>query len=115
VLEDNLRDEQLPHIEDPFLRYRFNIALRMLTRTRHFAEIGRELEAMELDDMAPILGQRPKNRHEGMVAMEQFVRSAGPDLDAELTRYFYRHAMREQALMIGAMGRVENAVVSPIS
>jgi len=36
-------------------------------------------------------------------------------MDAELTRYFYRHAMREEAVMRGAMGRIENAVVSPVA
>jgi hypothetical protein len=62
--------------------------------------------------MKQILGRRPKDRHE---KEEKFVRRAGPEMDAELTRYFYRHAMREEAVMRGAMGRVENAVVSPIA
>jgi hypothetical protein len=65
--------------------------------------------------MKLILGRRPKDRHEGLVAMDEFVRRAGPDMDAELTRYFYRHAMREEAVMRGAMGRIENAVVSPVA
>jgi hypothetical protein len=34
-----------------------------------------------------------------MLAMEKFVRHAGPEMDAELTRYFYRHVMREEAVM----------------
>jgi aminoglycoside phosphotransferase (APT) family kinase protein len=114
VLEDNLRDEQLARIEDRFLRYRMSMDLRLLTHIRHLTEFGREVEADDLDDVKAFLGRRPKNRHEAMVAMDQFVRRAGPDLDADLTRYFYRHAMREEALMRGAMGRVENAIVSPI-
>jgi aminoglycoside phosphotransferase (APT) family kinase protein len=115
VLEDNLRDEQLPRIEDRFMRYRMNIDLRLLKRIRNITEFGREIEADDLDDMKPILGRRPKDRHEGMLAMQEFVLRAGPEMDAELTRYFYRHAMREEALMRGAMGRVENAVVSPVA
>ncbi len=115
VLEDNLRHEQLAHIEDRFLRYRMNMDLRLLTRIRNLTEFGREIEADDLDDMKLILGRRPRDRHEGMLAMDEFVRRAGPDLDAELTRYFYRHAMREEAVMRGAMGRIENAVVSPVA
>ena len=115
VLEDNLREEQLARLQDPFLRYRMSLDLRLLTRMRHLTEFGREVEADDLDDMKLILGRRPKDRHEGMVAMEEFVRRAGPEMDAELTRYFYRHAMREEAVMRGAMGRIENAVVSPVA
>ncbi len=115
VLEDNLREEQLPRLTDAFMRYRLNLDLRMLTRIRHLTEFGREIEAQDLDDMKQILGGRPQNRHDGMLAMEQFVRRASPEMDAELTRYFYRHAMREEAVMRGAMGRIENAVVSPVA
>jgi hypothetical protein len=115
VLEENLRDEQLPRLGDAFMRYRLNLDLRLLTRIRHLTEFGREIEAQDLDDMRQLLGRRPKDRHEGMLAMEEFVRRAGPDMDAELTRYFYRHAIREEAVMRGAMGRIENAVVSPIA
>jgi hypothetical protein len=115
VLEDNLRDEQLPRLTDPFMRYRLNLDLRLLARIRHLTEFGREIEAQDLDDLKQFLGRRPQNRHEGMLAMEQFVRRAGPEMDAELTRYFYRHAIREEAIMRGAMGRIENAVVSPVA
>jgi aminoglycoside phosphotransferase (APT) family kinase protein len=115
VLEDNLREEQLPRLTDAFMRYRLNLDLRLLTRIRHLTEFGREIEAQDLDDMKQILGRRPQNRHDGMLAMEQFVRRASPEMDAELTRYFYRHAMREEAVMRGAMGRIENAVVSPVA
>jgi len=115
VLEENLRDEQFPRIQDRFLRYRMSMDLRLLTHIRHLTEFGREIEADDLDDMKPILGRRPKDRREGMTAMDEFVRRAGPEMDAELTRYFYRHAMREEAVMRGAMGRIENAVVSSVA
>jgi aminoglycoside phosphotransferase (APT) family kinase protein len=115
VLEDNLREEQIPRNEDRFLRYRMNLDLRLLTRMRHLTEFGREIESDDLDDMKLILGRRPRDRHEGLLAMDDFVRRAGPDMDAELTRYFYRYAMREEAVMRSAMGRIENAVVSPVA
>lgn len=92
-----------------------NLDLRLLTRMRHLTEFGREIESDDLDDMKLILGRRPRDRHEGLLAMDDFVRRAGPDMDAELTRYFYRYAMREEAVMRSAMGRIENAVVSPVA
>lgn len=111
VLEENLRDEHLSRLTDPYLRYRMNMDLRLLTHIRHLTEFGREIEADDIEEMAQFLGRRPKNRREAMVAMDVFVRNAGPELDAELTRYFYRHALREEAVMRGAQGRCENSVV----
>ena len=42
------------------------------------------------------------------------MREAGPDRDAELIRYFYRFARREEALMEGALGLCEGAALSPV-
>ena len=107
VIEENLRHEQLPAIGDKFLRYRLDTTARLVTHARHVAEIGGKIEAMELDDMGSILGRAPKTRRDGMLAMEEFVRSAGPEMDEKLTRYFHRHALREEALMRGVLGRSE--------
>jgi hypothetical protein len=114
VLEDNLRNELLPHIPDSFLQHRLRLNLRLLAHIRNVAEIGHEIDALELDDMAQLLGHRPTNVREGTRAMEALVRKAGPDMDEVLTRYFYRHALRQEALMRGGMGRAENIRATPI-
>jgi aminoglycoside phosphotransferase (APT) family kinase protein len=114
VIEENLRSEQLPHVEDGFRQHRLRQLLRLLAHARNLAEIGPEIEELELADMARLLGQRPPSLREGHRAMDALVRRADPDLDAELTRYFHRHASREEALMRGGMGRAENARATPI-
>jgi aminoglycoside phosphotransferase (APT) family kinase protein len=114
ALEDNLREEQLPHIEDSFLQHRMKMLLRLVAHMRNIGEIGREIEALELDDMAELLGSRPENLRAGTRALEQLVRRAGPELDQTLTQYFYRHALREEALMRGGLGRAEHARMAAI-
>ena len=114
VLEDNLRNELLPHIPDHFLQHRLRLNLRLLAHIRNVAEIGHEIDALELDDMAQLLGHRPRTVREGHRAMEALVRTAGPDMDEALTRYFYRHALRQEALMRGGMGRAEGIRATPI-
>ena len=114
VLEENLRAEHLPRIEDSFLQHRMGVVLRLVARLRNAALIGPEIEALELDDMAGLLGSRPRSLREGNREMEALVRRSGADLDETLALYFYRHALREEALMKGGLGRVEQAHTSPI-
>ncbi len=61
-----------------------------------------------------LLGKRPRDVREGTRALEKLVRGAGPDMDEPLIRYFYRHALREEALMKDAMGRAAGARASAI-
>jgi aminoglycoside phosphotransferase (APT) family kinase protein len=114
VVEENLRNEQLPHVEDGFRQHRLRMLLRLLAHARNLAEIGPEIGDLELADMARLLGRRPASLREGHRAVEALVRRAGPELDPELVRYFHRHAAREQALMRGGMGRAENARATPL-
>lgn len=109
ILEDNLRLEQQPHVQDPYRRHRLTQTLRLLAHARNIALLGPQVEEMELDDLASILGTRPPTQVEGMRALDGFVRSSGPEHDDALIRYFFRHSRRQLHLMRGALGRVEGA------
>ena len=106
--------ELLPGLGDAWQQHRMRLALRLLAHARNLAEIGPEIEALELDDLARLLGRRPASVREGQRELNELVKRAGADLDAELTRYFHRHASREEALMRGAMGRAEGARATPL-
>lgn len=114
ALVDNLEGEQLPHIGDAFLQHRMQMTLRLVAHIRNVAEIGREIEDLELADMQSLLGRRPATVSEGHREIDALVRQAGPDMDEAFIGYFHRHAQREEALMRGGMGRAENAHASPI-
>jgi aminoglycoside phosphotransferase (APT) family kinase protein len=114
LLEADLREEQMPAQGDGFLRYRLGLDLRLLRILRNADSRGRELAAQDRDEMAALLGARPASVAEGQRALDALVAAAGPERDAELVRYFHRHALREQALVAGALGAGEGARLAPL-
>ncbi len=114
MLLENLEKEQAPAIGDPFLANRMWFATRLARHLRTAERKGAAFEAQELDDMGELLGRRPKTLVEGHRQLDAYVRKAGPDQDAALVQYFYRHARREEALMEGALGMCEGARLSPL-
>lgn len=114
MLLENLESEQAPAISDPFLKNRMWFTSRLARHLRTAERKGDAFLAQELDDMGALLGRRPKDALEGHRAVDAFVRASGPDRDAELIQYFYRHARREEALMEGALGLCEGASLSPL-
>ena len=114
ILVDNLKDEQLPHIEDSFLQHRMNMTLRLVQYLRNIVLIGPEINRIELDDISQLLGRRQTNYAEAMRQLDAYVLEAGPDQYETLVNYFYRHSRREEILMRGALGRAEHAMTRDI-
>jgi len=114
ILEENLRDEQLPAIEEPYRKFRMQMALRLLRHLRNADRLGPALDAQELDEIGEILGRRPASLREGRRALDAFVREQGHRREEELVRHFHRHALRAQALMRGAMGMAEHSVLQRV-
>jgi hypothetical protein len=114
ILLENLRDEQLPAIEDAYRAFRMRMTLRLARHLRNVDRLGPALDAQELDELGRLLGRRPASLREGRRALDRLVREQGPRREEELVRYFHRHALREQALMQGAMGMAEHATLQPI-
>ena len=114
MLLENLEREQAPAIRDAFLTNRMWFTSRLARHLRNAERLGPGFERQELDDMGELLGRRPRTVQEGHRAVDAFVRSASPDADADLVRYFHRHARREEALMEGALGMCEGASLSPL-
>lgn len=114
MLLENLEQEQAPAISDPFLANRMWFTSRLARHLRTAERKGDAFLTQELDDMGALVGRRPKDLREGHRAVDAFVRNAGPDQDAALVQYFYRHARREEGLMEGALGMCEGANLSPL-
>lgn len=75
---------------------------------------GPALESDDLDDVAAILGNRPRNWQEADAELERFVLDAGPERDAELVRYFHRRLLREEALLQPALRELDDVRMPPI-
>jgi len=112
LVETNLRDEFPDATGDDFARYRIGLARRLATYARNIERFGAAFEAQELDEMGEILGARPGSVIEGNEALEAYVQAQRlGDADEEaLVHFFYRHAIRENALMAGALGAGDEAV-----
>ncbi len=114
ILVENLEQEQAPAIEDPFLRNRMWFTSRLARHLQHADRLGPAFAEQELDDLGAVLGKQPPGVAEGRRQLDQLVRGAGPERDAELIRYFHRFARREEALMEGALGLCEGAQLAPL-
>jgi hypothetical protein len=114
ILLENLRDEQLPAIDDAYRAFRMQMTLRLALHLQNADRLGPALDAQELDEMGRLLDQRPASLREGRRALDRFVREQGKHREEELVRYFHRHALRAQALMRGAMGMAEHSVLQPV-
>ena len=115
LLEENLGQEFAPAFDDGFLQYRARLAVRLLTYARNAERRGPAFRELERDDTAALLGSRPDSRTEGARAVAALVRDAGPERDEELVRFFHRHAVRREALMAGALGAGETAVLHTVA
>jgi aminoglycoside phosphotransferase (APT) family kinase protein len=111
VVLDDLKDEHLPKIEGAYPRHRMQSTLYLFEHLRQLARIGGALDMQELDEMTPLLGHRPASIAEGNEKLDMMVQRAGPEQDAALIRFFYRHARRKElalgdaALSQGDMGK----------
>lgn len=110
LLEENLREEHRPAAPDDFARSRIDLALRLATHLRNADAFGAALEAQDLDEIAKLVGARPRTLAEGDAALERFIRTNEGEADARLVAYLYRRAVREEALWRGALGAGEQAV-----
>ncbi len=115
LLEENLKGEHRPAAPDDFARYRLDLALRLATHLRNADAFGAALEAQELEEIARLVGARPRTLVEGDVVLERFIRTNEGDADARLVAYLYRRAMREEALWRGALGAGEKAVFQKLA
>ncbi|HXZ85148.1 MAG TPA: phosphotransferase, partial [Myxococcota bacterium] len=114
ILLENLRDEQLPAQGDAYLAARLELAIRLAEHLRRAERFAPAFASAELDDLGELLGRRPASVLEGQRALERGVREWGARREAELVNYFHRSALREEALMRGALGLAEGRSLSPI-
>jgi aminoglycoside phosphotransferase (APT) family kinase protein len=110
LLEENLRSEHRPAAPDDYARYRLDLALRLATHLRNADAFGAALEAQELEEIARLVGARPRTPAEGDAALVRFIDANLGEADARLAAHLYRRALREEALWRGALGAGERAV-----
>jgi aminoglycoside phosphotransferase (APT) family kinase protein len=88
---------------------------RAVTRfAEHVHAFGRELEVLAVQEISEIIGKRQPDLATAEAALEAFVLTASPDLDALLVQYFHRWTQRQQFLIEGTGARHEKLIhISP--
>jgi hypothetical protein len=75
---------------------------------------GAALDAEDLDDVALLLGTRPRTWEKADAALEELVLAAPPERDAELIRYFHRRLSREESLLHPVLREQQDASLPPL-
>jgi aminoglycoside phosphotransferase (APT) family kinase protein len=109
LLDENLRDEHRPAAPDDYARYRIDLALRLATHLRNADAFGAALEAQELEEIARLVGGRPRTLAEGDAALLRAIDANAGARDGQLASHLYRRSVREEALWRGALGAGERA------
>lgn len=83
--------------EDDYTRYRLRVAFRLARYLQREDQIGVEVTNADLDDLAALLGHRPRTWQDGDAALEQFVLKDEGRHDSQLCQLFYRRLIRHKA------------------
>jgi aminoglycoside phosphotransferase (APT) family kinase protein len=96
--------------DEPQQQFRLDVARRLSEFLRCVNELGPEIEATDLDEVAELLGKRPASWSDGDIELEAFVAGADASLDPELIRFFHRRMTRWQRLIaVGMQNRSYSA------
>ncbi len=100
--------------EAEFETYRRETAQRVATYVQRAESLGPELEEHNLDDLAELLGVRPKSWREGDAALAERVRAAGPEEDAVLLPLLHRRLQRQEWLADPVMRELRGVTMQRI-
>ena len=84
---------------DSFQAYKLDAITRTAEYLRRADRYGAEIEELDLDDAAELLGRRPESWKERDAALEALIATNEGDLDAGLVRYLVRHCQRQEFLL----------------
>ncbi|MCD9625619.1 phosphotransferase family protein [Rhabdothermincola salaria] len=86
-----------PKLTDAFAASRATDATRLIRLMDRRRRYGAIIDAVECDEMAPLLGARPATKAEGLQALDDLIRTGTFDDDAVIT-YLTRRALRDEWL-----------------
>ena len=99
ILVQQLENEIAPALEAGYLRHRAESAAGLAACLENEARLGPALEAVECEEMAELLGERPASLSEGLTALDAAaVLVADEAQEALWIRYLARRANRAEAL-----------------
>jgi len=98
VVLDNLRREVLPSINDTWARHQLEHSALLVECMDRVARLGATVDAIEVDELAVLLGERPVTAEAGLVSLDSALREWDGDRDDDVLRYLARRAYRAEDL-----------------
>jgi aminoglycoside phosphotransferase (APT) family kinase protein len=114
-LVEHLEVNCLPLAATPADRFQLDSALAVAKMLRLESRIGTELLADDLDDIAAVLGRRPRDRDEGLARLGRLVDENPEAKLAELVTLFSRVERRREHLWRPLMVAQDSAAFEPIT
>jgi aminoglycoside phosphotransferase (APT) family kinase protein len=87
------------NVDDPFVSYQVRIAFRLARHLERHDQIGAEVTAQDVADVAALTGKNPANWEDCEATLENFVLTDNGAHDIELVKLFNRRWRRYKALM----------------
>ena len=104
--------EDLSRGEPDFAQYRRAASHRLALHLQRTDAIGDAVSRADLDELEPLLGERPASWNAGEAALERFVLADRGDRDPELLALLYRRQCRQEQLL-GPTGAGAGALWTP--
>ena len=98
VVLDNLRREVLPSIDATWARHQLEHSALLVECMDRVARLGATVDAIEVDELAVLLGERPVTAEAGLASLDAALRESDGDRDDDVLRYLARRAYRAEDL-----------------
>jgi aminoglycoside phosphotransferase (APT) family kinase protein len=114
VAVDNLRREVLPAIDDTWARHQLEHSTLLVECMDRVARLGPVVDAIELDELATLLGARPTTVPAGLATLDAALREWDGERDEHVLRYLARRAYRTEELYAPAVALFPGRQFSPL-
>jgi aminoglycoside phosphotransferase (APT) family kinase protein len=114
VAVDNLRRQVLPAVDDEWATHQLEHATLLVECMDRLARLGPAVDAVEVDELTELLGERPASTADGLARLDARLRQLDGARDEEMLRYLARRAYRAEELYAPVVALFPDRRFSPI-
>jgi hypothetical protein len=115
VVVANIREDVVPSLPDAFARNRAETAALLVAALEREHRIGPTVAAIELDELAELLGRPVDDLGSGLAELDRAAVSWPVAREEELLRYLARRAWRTEQLLSPVVGLYPDVELRPIT
>jgi aminoglycoside phosphotransferase (APT) family kinase protein len=114
VAVDNLRGQVLPAVGDAWASHQLEHATLLVECMDRLARLGPRVDAIEVDELTELLGERAATAEEGLARLDAAIREWDGARDEDVLRYLARRAYRAEELYAPLVALFPGRRFSPI-